>query len=89
MLCRAATVGAGVGGRGGVHWHGRRRPWALALAWEAAADAGGGDSGGRWRGRRWHARGSRESWLDWVSFAWSTNPVPKGYDSARAYGEKI
>jgi len=32
--------GSCVGGRGGVHWHGRRRPRALALAWEAAAREG-------------------------------------------------
>jgi len=40
VLCRAAMAGAGVGGRGGVHWHERRRPLALVLVWEAAAREG-------------------------------------------------
>ena len=73
-----------------MHWHGRRRPQVLALAWEAAEDVGGGGGGGRWRGRRRHARGSREraSWIGFP-FAWATDSVPKGYDSARAYGEEI
>ena len=72
-------MGAGVGGRGGVHWHGRRR---RTLAGEAVADAGVGGGG---------TRGAAEREQGWIGFpfAWATDSVPKGYDSARAYGEKI
>ena len=79
-MVRVPAGGGAVQGGDGGSWRGRQRR--RALAWEAVAmgiGAGVGGGGGRWRGRQRHARGSRErAGLDWVSFAWATDSVPKG-----------
>ena len=81
-VVRVPAGGGAVQGGDGGSWRGRQR-W-RALAWEAAA-TGAGVGGGGTQGAAEREQGC---WIGFP-FAWATDSVPKGYDSARAYGEEI